>query len=629
MVYRDGVIGRSTPSRPKPNSSNSNQINPISPKKQLYSLRSPPCTSPRGIALPIDERPLWMYPATENPPSIIRPRPDQSPCKHLCPNTRAPQPQLQGPPPPPQLEYQPPPEPAQITVESSADEEGGLESPESEKEKEKEEIVTAPKNWARIVVCYSCGRDFTPKALPFHLQACLIKQVANASQLPKHLKPVSVKVPKTQLPSSGGTYQEFHKFNRECEQVYRESLPKCPGCERGMPANRLLVHIKGCLKAKTATQSHSNSSHGMSTPRTSRPSSRQSHSNKSAAQRSRSVPRQATRQHIDRDRPTHDSSPPPSSSSTRGGLGLATPVRGRTRERERTRESVGVSAGRGRAKTPSGSTASAKHNRRSGSTMRSRSRQGREPDSPDSPVGEQPRQRQRGKSPARQALFGLGSEPRRHQTTPHTPARSRTPSRNGGKKGQTQRDLFTTPRRNSVSSVNNGHVTPPRSARVGHSASRATRGRSASVKRPSTATGTRGNTVRTPKNQNQSASRHGMNRSASVSRVSRARSGSVDRTKHNRSASISRISRSRTPNPKRRFSTSFSSSRPTTPRSKKVVSVKSKDSLRMIRGKLQAASYEVGGQDWKRFFKTHDVNKSGGLELPELMQCIRNDCKVC
>jgi Ca2+-binding EF-hand superfamily protein len=52
------------------------------------------------------------------------------------------------------------------------------------------------------------------------------------------------------------------------------------------------------------------------------------------------------------------------------------------------------------------------------------------------------------------------------------------------------------------------------------------------------------------------------------------------------------------------------------------------EELAVIKRKLTAAAYSVGGVDWEHLFNFYDADNSGGLNIVQFTKCIRKDAKM-
>jgi hypothetical protein len=99
---------------------------------------------------------------------------------------------------------------------------------------------------AKLVVCFSCGADFTVKAFPFHLQKCVVKRQKELSVLPKRLRPKPTPPPLRALPKPRDSHDVFRAFNDEAYEIFRTHQPTCRDCGGVFNADKLLTHIPKC-----------------------------------------------------------------------------------------------------------------------------------------------------------------------------------------------------------------------------------------------------------------------------------------------------------------------------------------------------------------------------------------------
>ena len=58
---------------------------------------------------------------------------------------------------------------------------------------------------------FSCGKQYTNKSLPFHLQWCLIKQQAKTALVSKSFRCKVAVPPKLSLPHDESSYAEYQR----------------------------------------------------------------------------------------------------------------------------------------------------------------------------------------------------------------------------------------------------------------------------------------------------------------------------------------------------------------------------------------------------------------------------------
>jgi hypothetical protein len=109
--------------------------------------------------------------------------------------------------------------------------------------------VHAPKpSRRRMVVCYSCGLEYSTASLPIHLKDCPEKRAREYATVPEQCQGEEPTAPEEPMPNEKASLDEIESYNEEARHNYVASMAHCAGCKRKFEPGPLQVHLRSCKK---------------------------------------------------------------------------------------------------------------------------------------------------------------------------------------------------------------------------------------------------------------------------------------------------------------------------------------------------------------------------------------------